>query len=147
MPIIFLLFVALFGWLTWTTFKAYRSSCDVLKRANEMTATTDGILNNLVTVRRRNRSFRWTNEYPEITYQVDGVDFKTSLSYAEARKGKYTTGTYYTVRYVPSEPSCCIVNEFEKKLKQHRNGNLIGTIILAILTLNLLLSTFGSFFM
>ena len=91
-------------------------------------------------VRRRNRSFRWKNEYPVLAYQVDGKNYTVHLNFAEARKGKYSLGGAYTVRYVPGEPECCIVDEFRSKLQKSRTGNLIGLVILVFFLVNILTS-------
>ncbi len=146
MTILYLVIGALLGFCTWKAFGAYQNSKNILKKSVEMTSTATGTLSNLVTVRHRNRSFRWVNEYPEITYQADGMEYKTSLNYAEQRRGKYTLGTTYTVRYIPSEPTCCIVEGFEKKLKGSSRGNLIGAILLAFFTFNMLFAALSSLF-
>ena len=124
----------------WSVFRNYKEQSQRLNRAHEMTGTANGVISELVEVRRRNRSFRWKNEYPVLAYQVDGKNYTVHLNFAEARKGKYSLGGAYTVRYVPGEPECCIVDEFRSKLQKSRTGNLIGLVILVFFLVNILTS-------
>ena len=64
---IVLVIVLLMAIGAWTFFRRYKSLASPLNRAHEMSMTTDGTISKLVTVYRRNRSFKWKNEYPVIT--------------------------------------------------------------------------------
>ena len=46
----------------WSVFRNYKEQSQRLNRAHEMTGTANGVISELVEVRRRNRSFRWKNE-------------------------------------------------------------------------------------
>jgi hypothetical protein len=127
---LFLLYAA------WATFRAYSSVKKILKREGEMTAVTEGTIAEVVAVRRRNRSFRWINEYPVISYQVNGKTYTVHLTYAEKRRGKYNAGGSYRIHYVPSEPECCIVDDFKKKMKQSNTAALISFAIVAFFAFN-----------
>ncbi|MCI8402327.1 MAG: hypothetical protein HFI38_09640 [Lachnospiraceae bacterium] len=129
------------GLLAWNCFRHFKRLNEALKRSGEMTATANGSITELVTVTRRNRSFRWTNEYPVISYTANGQTYTFKMDFAEKRRGYYTTGGNYPISYVPSDPSCCIVQDFSKEMKRAKNSNLTGTIILAFFTCNLLVGT------
>lgn len=137
---IILVIALLIGMGAWTVFRNYKEQSRLLNRAHEMTGTANAVISELVEVRRRNRSFRWKNEYPVLSYQVNGKNYTVHLKFAEARKGKYSLGGEYTVRYVPGEPECCIVDEFRSKMQKSRTGNLIGLVVLVILLINILSS-------
>lgn len=127
---LFLLYAA------WAAFRSYSSVKKVLKREGEMTTVTEGTIAEVVAVRRRNRSFRWVNEYPVISYQVNGKTYTAHLTYAEKRRGKYKAGGSYRIHYVPSEPDCCIVDDFKKKMKQSNTATLISFAIAAFFAFN-----------
>ena len=97
----------LFAALAFMNFRNFKKRSGLLKRAQEMTGSVNGRVSELVTVRRSNRSFRWKNEYPVVSYQVNGKEYTVSLDFAEKRKGSYSLGETYRVNYVPSDPSCC----------------------------------------
>ena len=62
----------LFAALAFMNFRNFKKRSGLLKRAQEMTGSVNGRVSELVTVRRSNRSFRWKNEYPVVSYQVNG---------------------------------------------------------------------------
>ncbi len=124
----------------WTYFRRFQKLSTTLKRSGEMTATANGTIKELVSIRRRNRSFRWTNQYPIVSYTVNGREYTAKLDYAEQRSGYYTTGGSYPVSYVPSEPECCIVEEFRKKMERAKKSNLIAMVVFGILVCNILAS-------
>ena len=121
---IVLVIALLFAAATWSFFRRFKR----LK--------TEGYISEVVEVRRRNRSFRWRNEFPVIAYTVDGQNLTTRLDWAEKRRGHYTVGERQTVCYVPSDPSCCVVEAFRSSMQKSRTQALIWTIILALLTFN-----------
>lgn len=125
----------------WTFFRRFQKLSNTLKRSGEMTATANGTIKELVNVRRRNRSFRWTNQYPIIAYTVNGKEYTVKLDYAEQRSGYYVTGGSYPVSYIPSEPECCIVEEFRKKMNRAKTSNLVTTVIFGFFVCNILAST------
>ena len=135
---IFLVIALIFAGVAFAVFSKFKKLGKLLNRAHLMTAKAEGTISELVTVRRRNRTFRWTNQYPIVSYQVNGKSYTTALTFAEARKGKYRLGGNYTVYYIPNEPDCCIVDEFRSKMQSSRTMNLVGVVILAILTCNML---------
>ena len=139
---IVLVIALLFAAATWSFFRRFKRLSTALNRAHEMTAKVEGSISEVVEVRRRNRSFRWRNEYPVITYTVGGQTLTTRLDWAEKRRGYYTVGERQTVCYVPSEPSCCVVESFRSSMQRSRTQSLIWTIVLALLTFN---CVFGAF--
>lgn len=130
----------LFAVLVWYNFRNFRKRNELLNRAHEMTGNVDGYISELVTVYRRNRSFRWRNQVPVITYPVGDKDYVVKLDYVEKREGHFNIGDTYHVCYVPSDPSCCIVEEFRKPLQRSRTVSLIGVVILCMFLFNLLFS-------
>ena len=116
----------LFAVLVWYNFRNFRRRNELLNRAHEMTGNVDGYISELVTVYRRNRSFRWRNQIPVITYPVGDKDYVVKLDYVEKREGHFNIGDTYHVCYVPSDPSCSIVEEFRKPLQRSRTVSLIG---------------------
>lgn len=141
MYILILIIGLLLAAAAWTFFRRFQKLSSTLKRSGEMTATANGVIRELVNVRRRNRSFRWTNQYPIVTYTVDGKEYTVKLDFAEQRSGYYITGGSYPVSYVPSEPECCIVEEFRKKMEKAKNSNLITCCIFAFFTCNVIVSS------
>ena len=133
---IVLVIALLFAAATWSFFRRFKRLSAALNRAHEMTGKTEGYISEVVEVRRRNRSFRWRNEFPVIAYTVDGQNLTTRLDWAEKRRGHYTVGERQTVCYVPSDPSCCVVEAFRSSMQKSRTQALIWTIILALLTFN-----------
>ncbi|MCB7319102.1 DUF3592 domain-containing protein [Lacrimispora sp. 210928-DFI.3.58] len=138
--LIFFIIALFFFVIGLIVFSNFRRLGKILNRAHEMTGVTKGTISEVVTVRRRNRSFRWKNEYPVISYQVNGKAYTTRLEFAEKRRGKYELGGSYTVRYIPSDPDCCVVDEFRKAMQRSRTSSLIGAVILFIFTFNTLIS-------
>jgi len=135
-----------FALVAYSFFRRFKKLNDVMNSALEMTATASGSISSLEKVRRRNRSFRWTNEYPIITYTVDGRSYTVSLDYAEKRAGHYSLGGDYHVYYNPSDPSCCIVDEFRKPMSRMRTQSIIMTVIFAFFTFNLVVSTLSTIY-
>jgi len=127
-------------------FRNFKTLGKILNRAHEMTGESVGSISQLVTVRRRNRTFRWVNEYPVISYDVNGKTYTVEVPYAEKRKGRYTLGGSYTVNYVPSDPTCCVVEEFRKSMQRSRTGSLVGAVILFFFTFNLVVSSLSMLF-
>ncbi|MCM1181901.1 MAG: DUF3592 domain-containing protein [Roseburia sp.] len=134
--IVALVIAAVVALLAFLFFRRFKKLNDLLNSALDMTGTAEGTISSLTQVRRRNRSFRWTNEYPVITYTVDGRPYNVNLDYAEKRAGHYSVGGSYRVCYKPSDPSCCIVDEFRKPLSRVRTQNLVIMVVLALITLN-----------
>ena len=130
----------LFAALAFMNFRNFKKRSGLLKRAQEMTGGVNGRVSELVTVRRSNRSFRWKNEYPVVSYQVNGKEYTVSLDFAEKRKGSYSLGETYRVNYVPSDPSCCIVEEFRKQLESSRVRALAGMVVLCLFLFNIVFS-------
>ena len=135
-----IVFGLLLGLVAFSFFRRFKKVNSLLNRAHEMTGTANGRISEVVSVRRRNRSFRWTNEYPVITYTVDSKDYTTQLDFAEKRKGHYDLGGNYRVCYIPSDPSCCIVDEFRKPMQSNRTQAIVFTVIFAIITFNFVIS-------
>lgn len=131
----------LFGGSAFFFFRRFQKLNTLLQRSGEMTATAAGTIRELVNVRHRNRSFRWTNQYPVVGFTANGNEYKIGLEYAEQRSGYYTIGGAYSVSYVPSEPECCIVEEFRKKLNRSKSSYLLATILFAFFTCNILVSS------
>lgn len=125
-------------------FRRFKKLNDVLNSALDMSSSTSGTISSLAEVRRRNRSFRWINEYPIITYTVDGRPYTVNLDYAEKRKGYYSLGSNYRVCYNPSDPSCCIVDEFRKPMTRTRTQNMVIAIILFLFAFNLVWSAISA---
>ena len=142
-----ILFGLIVGVLTFSFFRRFKKVSSILNRAHEMTATANGRISEIINVRRSNRSFRWTNEYPAITYTVDNKDYTAKLDYAEKRKGHYSLGGNYRVCYSPSDPSCCIVEEFRKPMQSNRTQSLVFTVIFAIITFNFIITGLSEIFL
>lgn len=117
-------------------FITYRKQNKILQRSHEMDGRVEGVISRLVSVSRRNRSFRWKNEYPVVTYTVNGKEYETELSFAEKRKGSYDRNERYTVYYIPQEPEICIVDEFRGKLQSSNRNKLIGMVVLVFFIFN-----------
>lgn len=127
--LVFFLIIAL---VAWTFFRRYKNLNNALNRAHEMTMTADGTISEIVTVARRNRSFRWKNEYPVISYTANGKVYTVHMNWAEKRAGHYDRGGKYRVCYVPADPGCCVVEEFRKPMQKARTQSLVWTVILAL---------------
>ncbi len=138
--IISALIAALMGGLTFMNFRNFKQRSNLLNRASEMTGSVGGKISDVVQVYRRNRSFRWKNEYPVITYSVGDRDYTVKLEYAEKRAGHYNLGERCRICYVPTDPSCCIVEEFRKSLQSARKRSLVGMVILGLFFLNIVFS-------
>lgn len=136
--LIMLVIAVILGFCARNCFRKYQKINQLLKRESEMSATTTGTISDLVTVTRRNRSFRWKNQYPIISYQVNGQEYKVTLDYAEKRMGSYQMGGSYQIYYIPSEPENCIIDYFKKDTIKCRRSNLISTVLLAIFAVNLI---------
>ncbi|MCI8565810.1 MAG: hypothetical protein HFI39_05735 [Lachnospiraceae bacterium] len=141
MYIIILIVGLLLGAATWTYYRRFRKLNTMLQRSGEMTSTATGTIRELVNVRRRNRSFRWTNQYPVVAFTAGGSEYTIALEFAEQRSGYYATGGSYPVSYVPSEPECCIVEEFRTKMNRSKNSYLLGTLFFGFFTCNVLVSS------
>lgn len=124
------------GIVAFVYFRRFKRLNDLMKSEPEMSATAGGSISKVEEVRRSNSSFIWTNEYPVITYTVDGKPYTASLKYAEKRSGYYSLGGNYSVHYKPSDPSCCLVEEFRKQMKSYGTQAVIVAAVLAIFTLN-----------
>lgn len=133
---IVLVIVLLMAIGAWTFFRRYKSLASPLNRAHEMSMTTDGTISKLVTVYRRNRSFKWKNEYPVIAYQANGKDYTIHMKWAEKRQGHYQLGGKYRVCYVPADPGCSVVEEFRQQMQKARTQSLIWTVVLAFFAVN-----------
>lgn len=131
--------------LAWYFFCKFKQLSAALNRAHEMTQTADGSISELVDVRRRNRSFRWTNEYPVVSFSANGKQYSVQMDFAEKRKGHYRLGSSCRVCYVPHDPQCCIVEEFRKPMQRSRTHYLIYVVIFCVLTFNAVTSGLGSF--
>ncbi len=140
MGIVFLVIALVFLLIVWLLFKKYKSINAILNREREMTGMVRGSIKEVVKVRRRNRSFRWTNEYPIVAYVVNGKEYTTAITYAEKSSGYYRIGGTCDIHYVPNEPECCVVEEFRKQLQKSRNNYLIGTAIVGVMAFNMLVS-------
>ena len=136
-----LIILALIGllFIVWfvTLFTRYKKQNKALHRAHEMSASVEGTITDLVRVTHRNRSFRWKNEYPIITYTVNGKSYETALDFAEKRKGNYEMNARYQVYYIPEEPQICIVDEFRSKMQSSNRNYLIGMVVLAFFLFNI----------
>lgn len=141
-----LVFGLLLAFIAWTFFRRFQKMNGLLNRAHEMTGTADGRISEVVNVRRRNRSFRWTNEYPVISYTVDSQNYTVSLDFAEKRKGHYNIGGSYRVCYIPSDPSQCIVEEFRKPMQSNRTQSIVVTVIMAFFAFNCIVSSLSYIF-
>ncbi|MCI8949565.1 MAG: hypothetical protein HFG49_05905 [Lachnospiraceae bacterium] len=135
-----LVFVLLIAFVAWTFFSRYKRLGTVLNRAHEMTKTATGTISEIVTVTRRNRSFRWKNEYPVISFAANGKQYTVHMDWAEKRKGHYDLGGTYKVCYVPADPGCCVVEEFRKTMQKTRTQSLIWTVVFGLVALNMLFS-------
>ncbi len=128
----------LIAFVAWTFFSRYKRLGTALNRAHEMTQTATGSISEVVTVTRRNRSFRWKNEYPVITYAANGKQYMVHMDWAEKRRGHYKLGGSYKVCYVPADPGCCVVEEFRKAMQKTRTQSLIWAVVLGLVALNML---------
>ena len=144
--LIALVFGLFLAFIAWTFLRRFQKMNGLLNRAHEMTGTAQGRISELVSVRRWNRSFRWTNEYPVISYTVDSKDYTVSLDFAEKRKGHYNLGGNYRVCYIPSDPSNCIVEEFRKPMQSNRTQAIVATVILAFFAFNCIISSLSFIF-
>jgi hypothetical protein len=141
LSVIFLIIGLLLAFAAWTFFRRFQNLNERLKRSAEMTGAVNGSICELVTVYRRNRSFRWKNEYPILAYVVGGKEYKLKLDFAEKRMGHYSTGGSYQISYLPSDPSFCIAEDFRKNMNASKKSNLIATVLLAFFACNLLVSS------
>lgn len=116
---------------------AYRKMNRVLNQAHLLSGQCQGTIKELVVVKHRNRSFRWKNEYPLISYTVNGTEYETAIDFAEKRAGKYDPNAVYTVCYLPEDPSVCIVEEFRTKMQKSCKAKLVGMVVFGILTFNI----------
>lgn len=140
-----ILFMAvILGLITFFVYRSVAKISKVLKREAEMTAVANGTITDLIQIRRRNRSFRWTDEIPVVSYTVNGQTYQLKLDFAEKRAGFYNMGGACQVRYVPSEPSCALVEDVKPMMKRVKNINLVTVIVLAFFTLNLISAAIGS---
>lgn len=142
--------MAILSLVFWLAFffmmKRYKKNSMLLKRKNEMGGLTQGEISGLEKIRRRNRSFRWTNEVPTVSYKVGDRVYKVELPEAEARVGTYAIGTPCTVHYITSEPDVCLVEEFEKKIKSSKTNRMIAAVLLGFFGCNTLMGIFTSLF-
>lgn len=138
MALVMLVFAGLLGFVAAMLLLQFKKLNDLLKREKEMTANTMGHVVELVTVRRRNSTFRWRTQYPVIAYRVNGEEYRFHIDFAEHWRGKYQVGDEYQVDYVPTEPQVCLVKDFYKKMKSSRTGSGIVGAILALMTINML---------
>lgn len=141
MGVIFLVIALAFALITWLLFRKYKSINAILNREREMTGLVRGSIKEVVKVSRRNRSFRWTNEYPVVSYVVDGKEYTSAINYAEKNSGYYRIGGTCDIHYVPNDPTCCVVEEFRKQLQKSRTSYLVGTVIVGFMTFNMLVSS------
>lgn len=132
--IFFLILTLLVAYAAFYYFRLFKRLNNVLNSALDMNASTSGTISSLSEVCRGNQ----TNEYPIITYTVDGKPYTASLYYAAKKKGYYNLGGDYHVCYTPSDPSRCIVDEFRKPLTSFSTPTLIAAIIISFFALNLL---------
>lgn len=130
----------LLGFLAFTFFRRFKKFNDLMKNESELSAVANGSISEVKEVRRSNRSFRWVNEYPVITYTVDGKLYNVTLDYAEKRRGYYSLGGNYRVHYKSSDPSCCLVEEFRKQMKSYRTQAIVVTVFFAFFAFNLIVS-------
>lgn len=138
--IIYVAIAAILIFATISFFRRYKKLNDVLKNESELSGRAEGSISAVEEVRHRNRSFRWVNEYPVITYTANGKLYNVNLDYAEKRSGHYSLGGSYTVRFNPSDPSSCFVEEFRKQMKSYRTQALVVTIIFGFFSCNLIIS-------
>ncbi len=141
-----LVFGLLLAFVAWTFFRRFQKMNGLSNRAHEMTGKAEGRISEVVSVRRRNRSFRWTNEYPVISYTVDSKNYTVSLDFAEKRKGHYNVGSNCQVCYIPSDPSQSIVEEFRKPMQSNRTQSIVVTVIMAFFAFNCIVSSLSYIF-
>lgn len=140
MSLVFLVLGVALGLAAWHFLRMWRDLGKVLKRRAEMTASLPGTISELKVVSRRNRSYRWKNEIPVVSYTLNGVLQTLEVPQAEDRAGRYRVGAPCTVLYVPAEPDCCLIQEFADKMASVRRSALVVGIIFAVLAFNLLSS-------
>lgn len=143
MSIVFLVLGIVFAALAWSCYKRYKNVSDLLKREGEMTGFAEGRISELVEVRRRNRSFRWVNEYPVVSFCVNGKEYTTTIECAEKRRGTYQLNGQCHIHYLSEDPSICVVDEFRKSMQSLKKSSLITIVVLAFLAFNCLFSFFA----
>ncbi len=146
MGILFLvIFAALAIWFL-IVWRNYQKMNRVLNQSHKLTGTAEGTVKELVSVYRRNRSFRWKNEYPVIAFIANGQEYETAIAFAEKRAGSYDMNDRYTVCYLPEDPTVCIVDEFRSKMQSNSKQKLIGMVVLAFFMVNMLVSAISMLF-
>lgn len=145
MGIIFLVIFLILAALFYAVWRNYQKMNRVLNQAHNLNGNAEGTVKELVTVYRRNRSFRWKNEYPVIAYNVNGQTYETALAFAEKRAGSYDMNGHYTVCYLPEDPTVCIVEEFRSKMQSNTKQKLVGMVVLVFFMINMLFAAITSF--
>ena len=140
MSLVFLVLGAVLGLAAWYFLRMWHGLGKVLKRRAEMTARLPGTISDVKVVSRRNRSYRWNDEIPVVSYTLGGALQTMEVPQAEARAGRYRVGTPCTVLYVPGEPDCCLIEEFAGKMASARRNALIAGILFAVFAFDLLSS-------
>lgn len=125
------------GLLARWCFQSCKALDKLLKGAERMTGSATATISELVVLRRRNRSFRWTNEYPVLAYEVNGSLYKVHLPWAEARGGTYEQGRSVSLRYLPADPEQSIADEFVPKMKKSRSSYRIAAVLAGIFAFHL----------
>lgn len=138
MGIIFLVLALVFIAWFYVVWRSYQKMNHVLNQSHKLTGNTEGTTKELVSVYRRNRSFRWKNEYPVVAYTVNGHPYETAITFAEKRSGSYNMNDRYTVCYLPEDPSVCIVDEFRSQMQSSSKRKLVGMVVLVFFTFNIL---------
>lgn len=139
--ILFLLIALLLGMVAFTQLKIFKTLSDILKKESGMQQTTVATVVEMPVIRRSNQSFRWKNEYPVLSYQVNGKEYKYHANFAEKRKGYYQIGQTYQIKYNANEPEVCIVNDFLPTMKRTRIVGLVIGAIFALGTFNLIVGS------
>ncbi len=138
MAVILAVFALLFGFVAYTLLRQYARVNTVLKREKEMQDSCRATVVELVEVRRSNQTFRWKNQYPILSYEVDGKEYRCKADFAEKRKGQYFVGEQYDIRYVREEPEVAIITEFLPIMKRTRIINMIVGALFTLFTFNLI---------
>lgn len=143
--VLLVLFLLLAAWF-FIVWRGYQKMNRVLNQAHKLTGTAEGTVKKLMSVTRRNRSFRWKNEYPVIAYTVNGQTYETEVAFAEKRAGSYDMNDRYTVCYLPEDPTVCIVEEFRSKMQSNSKQKLVGMVVLAVFMVNVIFTIVTTLF-
>lgn len=146
MTIFMLLFGGLMALATYTSYQTCKIYTQAAKEIPNMTATTTAIVSKVDSVRRRNRSFRWTNYIPTFQYEINGTTYFYYASILENMNLKYDIGDTAELRYDPANPESALIVGTEKKIGFSSKMYIFCVGLLGLLSFNLLWGAINSAF-